>query len=207
MEKANLDLAEKIKRYIESGKHPLIILISGVNGVGKTTIAFQLSNILEIKQRVGLGSIVKTLISMRPKDKALLKMDNHFSSPINITNLQKQSLIISKPLNLIIRSYSEGGVSCVIEGVQLLPRYLDKQIMQFHILVADSKKYRNQLKNCNTRNPREVSDKEFSNLLNINEILKEEMNFPTVYILDNSKSLVAIINEILYNLAIKLNIK
>ncbi|MFA4975332.1 MAG: hypothetical protein WC839_01795 [Candidatus Paceibacterota bacterium] len=206
MEKINYNLANKIKKHIKNGERPLIIVISGINGVGKTTLAFHLSNILEIKQRIGLGAIVKTLISMEPKNKDFLKMNNYFS-PLSVIDLQKQSLIISKVINFMIKKYNAGGVSCIIEGVQLLTRYLNNQIIQFHILVTDPKKYRKQLKNSDTRNPRNVSDKEFINLLKVDEILKEEMNFPTVYLLDNSKSLVAIINKMLEDIAINLNIK
>ena len=160
MEKINYNLANKIKKHIKNGERPLIVVISGINGVGKTTLAFHLSNILEIKQRIGLGAIVKTLIAMEPKNKDFLKMNNYFS-PLNVVDLQKQSLIISKVINFMIRKYNADGVSCIIEGVQLLTRYLNNQIIQFHILVADSKKYRRQLKNSDTRKPRNVTDKEF----------------------------------------------
>lgn len=206
MLKINYKLADKIKRHIKNREYPLVILISGVNGVGKTTIAFHLSNILGIKQRVGLGVVVKTLITMRPKNKDFVKMDNYFSS-FSANDFKKQSLIISKTINLIIRKYNDGGVSCIIEGVQLLPRYLDNQIIQFHILVTDQKKYKDQLNNCDTRNQRKISDKEFTNLIKIDKLLKEEMNLPTVYLLDNSKSLVAIINKMLEDIVINLNIK
>lgn len=206
MEKINYNLANKIKKHIKNGERPLIIVISGINGVGKTTLAFHLSNILEIKQRIGLGAIVKTLIAMEPKNKDFLKMNNYFS-PLSVIDLQKQSLIISRVINFMIRKYNTGGVSCIIEGVQLLTRYLNNQIIQFHILVTNPKKYRKQLKNSDTRKPRNVSDKEFVNLLKVDQILKEEMNFPKVYLLDNSKSLVAIINKMLEDIVINLNIK
>jgi 2-phosphoglycerate kinase len=206
MEKINYNLANKIKKHIKNGERPLIIVISGINGVGKTTLAFHLSNILDIKQRIGLGAIVKTLIAMEPKNKDFFKMNNYFSS-LSVTDLQNQSLIISKVINFMIRKYNTGGVSCIIEGVQLLTRHLDNKIIQFHILVTDSKKYRKQLKNSDTRKPRNVSDKEFINLLKVNQILKKEMNFPTVCLLDNSKSLVAIVNKMLEDIAINLNIK
>lgn len=207
MEKINSTLVNKIKKYIKNGEHPLIIAISGVNGVGKTTLAFHLSNVLEIKQRVGLGSIVKTLIAMEPKSKDFLRMDNHFTTLIKVSTLHKQSLIISKAVNLMIDKYSRSRVSCIIEGVQLLPIYLDGRITQFHMQVTDSKKYKEQLENCDTRKPRVVSEKELSNLLKLNQVLSGEMNVKGVYILDNSKSLVAIINEMLENIAINLNLK
>jgi len=206
MEKINHKLANKIKKHIRNSEHPLIIVISGVNGAGKTTLAFHLSNILEIKQRVSLGSIVKTLIVMNPKNKVISKMNNYFS-PLSVVDIRKQSLIISKATNSMIRKYYTGGVSCIIEGVQLLTRYLDKRCIQFHIKITDSKKYNKQLRNSDTRNPRYLSEKVFGNLLKVNDILNKEMNLPSVYILENSKSLTENINNVLKKLIINLNIK
>ncbi|MCE9585310.1 hypothetical protein K8Q94_01660 [Candidatus Nomurabacteria bacterium] len=206
MEKINNNLVNKIKKYLKNGKRPLIIVISGVNGAGKTTLAFHISNILEIKQRVNLGAIVKTLIAMKPKNKDFAKMNNYFL-PLSEKEIQKQSLIISKATNSMIKKYDEGGVSCIIEGVQLLTRYLDSRAIHFHIVVNDVKKYKKQLKNSDTRNPRNVTDNEFTNLLKVNEILKTEMNFPTVYLLDNSESINAIINKVLKDIIINLNLK
>ena len=100
--------------------------IPGVNGIGKTTTAFALSNILVIKQRVGLGTIVKTLIAMTPKKNKYLEMDNNFSC-VNDKKLKQQALIISKPINLLIDKYHKDGVSCIIEGMQLFPIYLNKK--------------------------------------------------------------------------------
>ncbi len=209
MEKINYKLANKIKKHIRSHKKPLLIVISGINGVGKTTLAFYLSNILEIKQRVSLGAIVKTLIAMQPKNKNFTKMNNYFS-PLSEKEIRKQSLIISKATNAMIRKYDAGGVSCIIEGVQLLTRYLDHRAIHFHILVTDIKKYRKQLKNPDTRKPHNVhnvTDSKFKNLLSVSEILKDEMNFPTVYLLDNSDSINTIINKVLKDLIINLNLK
>lgn len=206
MEKINNNLANKIKKYIKNSKRPLIIVISGINGVGKTTLAFHLSNILEIKQRVSLGAIVKTLIAMEPRNKNFTKMNNYFS-PLSEKEIRKQSLIISKATNAIIRKYDIGGVSCIVEGVQLLTRHLDHRAIHFHILVTDIKKYRKQLKNPDTRKPHNITDNKFKNLLSVSEILKNEMNFPTVYLLENSDTINTTINKVLKDLIINLNLK
>lgn len=206
MEKINYQLADKIKKNIRSDNKPLIIGISGVNGVGKTTIAFHLSNILEIKQRIGLGTIVKTIIALHPTNNDFLKMDNDFSSPFKIRELRKQAKILSKPINLIISKYESEKVSCIIEGVQLLPRYLNKGFIHFHVAITDTNKYKQQLQNCDTRKPRKVSDKEISNLLTIDKILKKEMNVSEVHSVDNSQSLITILNKLLEYTATYLHI-
>jgi len=206
MEKINHKLANKIKKHIKNSDYPLIIVISGVNGAGKTTLAFHLSNILDIRQRVSLGSIVKTLIVMNPKNKVISKMNNYFF-PLNKVDIQKQALIISKATNSMIKKYYIGGVSCIIEGVQLLTRYLDKNCIQFHIKITDTKKYNKQLRNSDTRNPRNLSEKVFGNLLVVNDILNNEMDMPNVNCLENSRSLNENINIVLKTLIINLNIK
>lgn len=206
MEKYSHKLANKIKSHLKSSEHPLIIVISGVNGAGKTTLAFHLSTVLEIKQRVSLGAIVKTLVVMNPKDKVISKMNNYFS-PLSEGDIRQQALIISKATNSMIKKYYAGGVCCIIEGVQLLTRYLDKRCIQFHIKITDPQKYDMQLRNSDTRNPRHLSEKVFRNLMNVNDILNKEMNKPRVHVLENCKSVTENINEVLTTLTINLNIK
>lgn len=200
MEKINNRLALKIRKHLKKNKNPLIILVSGVNGIGKTTTAFALSNILVIKQRVGLGAIVKTLIAMTPKENKYLEMDNNFSC-IDDKKLKQQALIISKPVNLLIDQYHGNGVSCIIDGMQLLPKYLNKNIFHFHIEVDNIKKYQKQLFSPETRYKRKINKKDLENLLKIDNFLKKQMYNYNVCILKNSKSLIAIINKILYTIA------
>jgi len=46
---------------------PRIILLGGVYGVGKKSLAHQLSIDLDIYQRAGLGAITKTIKSLLPE--------------------------------------------------------------------------------------------------------------------------------------------
>lgn len=208
MQKINIFLAKKIQAYLKKGNKPLIILISGVNGVGKTSIAFTLSNILAIKQRVGLGTIVKTLIaiSSEKNKENYLHMDNKFSCT-NEKDLKKYALLISKPVNLLIEKYTQGHISCIIEGVQLLPIYLQKNIIHFHIEVNNPKKYKAQLGNPNIVHKHRVKDQDFKNLLKVDKFLKKEMFNHKVHILKNSRSQITIINEILESIIININKK
>lgn len=205
MDKINLDLASKINKYLKKEKKPLIVLISGVNSAGKTTTAFHLSSALGIKQRVGLGSIVKTLIALgsdREKKKYLM-MDNFFSHPPNHKELLDQCYIVGKVVNLIINKYTQEGVTCIIEGVQLLPRYLNSggNVKHFHILIDDFRKYRKQLKNGNTRKYRKIGGQSFKNLVKLNALLRKEAVLSEVNFLYNSKSKTVLVNKILENIA------
>ena len=187
---------------------PIIILISGVNGVGKTSLSFNLSNALEIKQRVGLGTIVKTLIaiSSEKNKKNYLNMDNKFSCT-NEKDLKKYALLISRPVNLLIEKYTQSHTSCIIEGVQLLPIYLQKNIIHFHVEIDDIKKYETQLRSPDIIHKHRVNDRDFKNLLKVDEFLKKEMLNHEVHILKNSHSLIANTNEILESILISINKK
>jgi len=94
MNKINSEPVFKINNFFKNQKSPFVILICGVNGIGKTTLAFNLSSILNIKQRIGLGVIVKTLIanSTRNNYPKMIKMDNVFS--ITTKELLKHEVII-----------------------------------------------------------------------------------------------------------------
>jgi len=206
MKKNNLILANKIKIYLKKSNKPLILLISGVNGSGKTTLAFHISNLLEIKQRVGLGSIVKTLIVMNPKNKVYQKMDNYFLG-LTDKELKTQSLILGKIVDFIIKKYQRGGVSSIIEGVQLLPDYFSNNCIHFHIKIDDLDKYKKQLNNKDTRYSRNISLSQFRNLLKVNGIFDKEVSRSKIFFIKNSNSIDENISDILKKIIISLNLK
>ncbi len=175
-----------------------IVVISGVNGVGKTTLSFHLSQKLGIKQTVSLGTVVKTLLafSNEIKQLKLKKFDNHFTEVPDRDSFRLQCQIVSKAVNFIVNKYNNQGVDCIIEGVQLLPQYLKlpKGAVHVHLTVADHNKFRQQLDNPDTRS-RTVNDLEFANLLALDSILKDEMSGNGVKILDNSGTVADLVNK------------
>ncbi len=129
------------------------------------------------------------------------------SSCTNEKDLKKYALLISKPVNLLIEKYTQGHISCIIEGVQLLPIYLQKNIIHFHIEVSNPKKYKAQLRNHDIVHKHRVKDQDFKNLLKVDKFFKKEMFNHKVYILKNSRSQIAIVNEILESIIININKK
>lgn len=202
MQKTNRGTVQKIKKILEERPRPLIILISGINSSGKTTLAFEIGKILDIKQRVGLGSIVKTLIvAANKKDRNLFeKMDNDFSSFQDLKEIKHQSKIICKPVNLLIKSYYEGGVSCIIEGVQLLPEYLSEnkgKFLHFHLTISDHKKFKQQLESSKTRSPRKLDSESSESLLKKEAYLTNKMKGGDVFYIQNNSSVTESVNKIL----------
>ena len=175
-----------------------IIVISGVNGVGKTTLGFHLSQKLGIKQRVSLGTIVKTLLAFSDEIKQLEleKFDNHFMEVPNRDSFRLQCQIVSKAVNFIVNKYNKQGVDCIIEGVQLLRQYLKlpEGAVHVHLAVADHNKFRQQLDNSDTRD-RTVNNLEFANLLALDLILRDEMSGNGVKILANSGTVADLVNK------------
>jgi len=58
-------------------KLPLIIAISGTHGVGKTTLAHALAIKLDIKQRIGLGVVLKTMQILESGNEEIQKWDDY----------------------------------------------------------------------------------------------------------------------------------
>lgn len=106
---------------------PLIILIGGVFGVGKTSLSYNLSQALDIKQRASLGVITKTLryLDIFPKTERLFELLEE--NDIEFTIFDKRSKQVCRIANYIIREARNDGVNYILDGVQLLPKYLDFQ--------------------------------------------------------------------------------
>lgn len=207
MNKINNKLVTKVKSFIHENKTPIVILICGVNSIGKTTLAFNLSSKLEIKQRIGLGVIMKTLIanSSKREYKKRCKMDNVFS--ISTKELVEHESLIKKTVSMIVSKYLKERMSCIIEGLQLFSGYKDKNIVHFYIKMSDQNKYRKQLESGNTRLPRKISEKDFDNICLIDEFISKQVNNKNVYILENSLSEILILNQSLQKIVDHFNIK
>jgi 2-phosphoglycerate kinase len=120
-------------------KGPLIIVIGGAAGVGKTSVAKALCAELDITHRLGSGfirEIAKAFIS--PQENAFL-YNYSFRPHIYIApfeNLWKQSEVIKDSMNLCInRAFSE-GTSLLIEGVNIIPGLLDTKYVSLGIILT-----------------------------------------------------------------------
>ncbi|MCL5781773.1 MAG: AAA family ATPase, partial [Patescibacteria group bacterium] len=106
---------------------PRIIVISGTYGVGKTTLAHHLANKLTIYQRIGLGSISKTIKYMSPENPVVKDWGNYNDYKTEdelIKKLHRESELVCNILRTVIYNAFCTGESYVIDGVQLLPEYL-----------------------------------------------------------------------------------
>jgi len=139
---------------------PLIILIGGATGVGKSTLATQLAHRLGITRVIGTDMVRQT---MRAFFAAELMPAIHTSSfdaasavrvPVpRETDLSKMGFIeqtkaVSVGIEALIARGIDEAQRMVVEGVHLVPGYLDRShwgraiVLEFMLAIADKDRHR-----------------------------------------------------------------
>lgn len=172
--------ARAIRGRMNSGGHPLIVLVSGVHGIGKTTLSHEISRRLGIRQRVGLGAIVKTLIEFGlPADPpgAAAMMDNVLDLDDPASQLDAHARVICRVVDRLVRTYHAQGVHCVIDGVQLFPRYLHlpPDVIHLHLAVSDFGAYIRQARRSTYHKYGEIEETTVRALRTLDRVLESEM--------------------------------
>lgn len=119
--------------------NPLIILIGGAAGTGKTSLARRLCAELHITHRLGSGfirEIAKSFVSM---EQNTYLYNYSFRPHINIPpfeNLYKQSEVIKSPIEACIKRAHDEGTSLVIEGVNVIPGLIDAELVTLFVVLT-----------------------------------------------------------------------
>lgn len=174
-------------------KLPVIILLGGVFGVGKTTLSYNLSRSLGIKQRTSVGVISKTLQYLYPGTKSIRTLDNLERDKCNYKIFLKQSFLMCSIVNYILRIARKDGVDYIIDGVQLLPKFIKfrKNILYLFLKCSSEKKLMQRLVNSTSHRNRyrETSLEQVKKLISLQQFfvdsIKESKN---VRIIDEDKS-------------------
>jgi 2-phosphoglycerate kinase len=176
---------------MHNDKKTLIIVLSGTYGVGKTTLAHQLSIDLQIMQRIGLSSIAKTIKTVLPDDPMLKnwyvrdKIDPKFIK----TKLKKEAKLIGKVVKNIVSSTYRTGENYIIDGVQLLPEFLPMdKILFFRVYVSDKKKYKKMLHKPTITRLRRMTDISYELAKKVENLIEEECNGHPIYNIDNIRT-------------------
>ncbi|OGI81431.1 hypothetical protein A3B93_00390 [Candidatus Nomurabacteria bacterium RIFCSPHIGHO2_02_FULL_42_24] len=173
-----------VKKMNLKNKNPLIIVISGTYGVGKTTLAHNLAYKLNIKQQIGLSAIAQTLRYINNKN-PLIKGLGNFSNCITekdfIKKLHTEAKLIGKILKNIIEKFIITGEHCVIDGVELLPQYLPlKKIYYITLILKNIKKHKKRFLNPSITRKKRFSNANFNAVKIIEkEILRNNSNYNT----------------------------
>ena len=137
-ERLGEDIAERYMRWQSLGKigKPLIILIGGTTGVGKSTIASQISNRLNITRIIPTDAIREVMRgSVSPKLIPSLRGScynawQNLSYPLPpgdtvILGYREQTQAVVVGVEAVISRAIEEGTNVIIEGAHIAPGYMD----------------------------------------------------------------------------------
>ena len=127
----------KLSKDTKSGVEPLIVLISGCTGAGKTTLAIELARVIGIKTLINTSMIREIQRLYLPE---LGFPSIHHSSyehakateSLVLPEYIKQTEVISHGVMAIIQRLRRRGIPAIIEGVNLLPDFLNLIEPQFY---------------------------------------------------------------------------
>jgi len=116
---------------------PLIVLIGGTTGVGKSTIATEVAHRLGINRISSTDSIREVMRGIFTKDLMPAIHESAFNAwrglrvpapqganPV-IVGFREQTAVVSTGINALIKRAVLEGMSMVVEGIHLVPGYLD----------------------------------------------------------------------------------
>ena len=146
------------KRYVsylklKLSEKPLIILISGVNGVGKSTLAIELAYRFNISQIVSTDIIRESMRFFydKKKDAAIFKSSHNAWELIGEKNkrnilkgYKKHTDSVIPGVTWVLNRTSNRKKDMIIEGVHLLPsqlkKFLGKDNIYFFTIIAKTEK-------------------------------------------------------------------
>jgi 2-phosphoglycerate kinase len=139
---------------------PLIVLVGGTTGVGKSTIATELAHRLGITRISSTDSIREVMRGIFSKEllpaiyessfnawRGLRVPVPHGANPVIVGFREQTAVVVTGIKSLVERAVTE-GVSMVIEGVHIVPGYIDAcracdaRIVQLVIAVDDEASHR-----------------------------------------------------------------
>ena len=160
-----------------------IILVSGSAGVGKTTIARDLVNKINIDHRIGTGFVREIMKACLCEDlvHALSSYTFRASEELGdiIEKFVSQAKLLKYPIWRCIRRAKREGTSVVIEGNHLLPNLYNEleEIDLFVVLKQSNEDILKKRVSGATHKNRIISEIDFANILKIQDYLvKQAMN-------------------------------
>ncbi len=136
--------AARFRNFLKfkSRYEPLIIMIGGATGIGKSTIALNLASRLAISHIVGTDTIREVMRkvlsselipSLHSSSYAAHKSMKEYVSPIynkTIIGFEEQArLVVSGIESVIARALTE-GISIIVDGVHILPSIMDPKLLK-----------------------------------------------------------------------------
>ncbi len=131
----NEDIYYRVSRKVAQIKKPIIILVGGATGVGKSAISATLARKLGIDRVINSDTIREIMRYMIPKDLMPTLHESSFDAGRNLNNpnienkliygFNEQVSLVNRGVHAYIQRSMKEGLKSVINGVHLLPGYLD----------------------------------------------------------------------------------
>ncbi|MCE9549128.1 hypothetical protein K8Q98_01895 [Candidatus Nomurabacteria bacterium] len=169
-------------------KRPLIIILSGTYGSGKTMLAHQLATDLRIMQRTSLSSIIRTIKTVLPENPILKNwyIRDNTEKEFLRGKITKEAELIGKIVHTITKSAEHTGENYIIDGAQLLPKFLPMdRVIFFRVFVSDKDKHKIMLSQPNITRFRRVTDISYDLSKKVEDIIENECAGHPVYHIDN----------------------
>ena len=169
---------------------PRIILLGGVYGVGKTSLAHQLSIELNIFQRAGLGAITKTVKTILPENKIVKEWGEYKSPKLELIEEKflRECELIGRVVNTLVKSACTTGEDYIVDGVQLLPQFLPLDKIYFGIItVSDYSEYQKRFEHPTLTRVRHLNNATTEIAKNIEQVILKEAKKLNIPIFDNLK--------------------
>ncbi|MHB1324576.1 MAG: hypothetical protein ACYCXZ_09660 [Coriobacteriia bacterium] len=161
-EETEPEFAVRYRRLVEISQRerPLIVLIGGTTGVGKSTIATEVAHRLGITRVVGTDSIREVMRGIFSRElmpaiyessfdawRGLRVPVPHGASPV-IVGFREQAAVVATGMKSLIERAVLEGVSLVLEGIHVAPGYIEPSqfkgasVVQVLISVEDEEAHR-----------------------------------------------------------------
>jgi 2-phosphoglycerate kinase len=193
-------------RRVSKLDNPLVVLVGGTTGVGKSTIATEVAHRLGITRISSTDSIREVMRAIFTKDLMPAIYESAFSAwqglrvpvpeganPV-VVGFREQSAVVNTGVKALISRAALEGISMVIEGVHLVPGYLDPRqianvrVVQLVIGVDDEQSHRShfyireaQTHGTRTHHRYEENFEHIRVLGNYIEALAREHDIPVIY--------------------------
>jgi 2-phosphoglycerate kinase len=133
---------------VQTLEAPLVLLIGGATGVGKSTIATQLAARLGIVRLVATDAIREVMRGLFTRelmptlytssfdaDEALREPPPRAADKV-IVGFREQTAAVTVGINALIRRAAEEGTSVIIEGAHVVPGFVEQEPWQDRVLAV-----------------------------------------------------------------------